>query len=361
MSWEKKPDGRYLVRWRDSAGRSRSKTVYRQRDAIALDGEMKRKRSMGELLDHERGDQTLADFWELYWTNYAQVHLSPRTRENYEIQWRCHIKPKLGRHKLRTIRREDVSKLLQGLSGQLQPATVGKVHTVLQGVLRLAVEWGYISHNPAARMKQTRANKREGRALTPEQIEALCRELPDLRDCTIVRLLAFTGLRPGELRGLRWHDVGERALQIERSVSANRVGPTKTRRSRSVELQPAARKTLLEWYMACGQPAADAYVIPGARSQVSFWTDDGYSKWGQKVFVPAATRAGLKGLVPYDLRHTFISALVAEGRDLYWLARQTGHNPAVMLERYAHLVGGESVASECHANASVYDILSGNA
>lgn len=358
LSIEKLDDGTgYKVRWRDTAGRSRRKKVTLWRDAVRLDGEMKRKKAMGELIAHEKGTIRLCDFWELWLQNYAASNLSARTTASYKRLWESHLAPNLGSTTLRALSPEHCANVCATISKQLAPSSVRKVFAILQGVLQRAVEWGYIPTNPAQGVKRPKLVQRRGRALTHEQIEALCAELGHPRSAAIVRLLAYTGLRPGELRALRWTDFSPQLIRVEHAISGDTLGPTKTYKNRSVDLAPEARMVLLEWFVAQGQPAPQSFVFPGRLTD--FWTDRGWNTWQQEVFAPAAEHAGLKGIVPYDLRHTRASRLIADGASVIEVARQFGHSPTVTLETYAHEFEQQrkSVPSECPANASVLDIL----
>lgn len=354
MSIEKRPKGDgYNVRWRDTTGRQRSKKVTLWRDAVALDGEMKRKKAMGELIVHERGTATLSDFWELWLERYGRVHVTPRTLESYERLWRKHVAPTLGRARMRDISNEDVAHLVAALSGKLAAGSVRKVLAVLQGVLQRAVEWQYIPTNPCASTRKPRIAAREGVALDEEQIASLFVELVAMRSKCVVWLLAETGMRPGEIRALAWRDIGDESITIIKAVSRNQIGPTKTYGRRSVVLRNGARSALKTWQLAQGRLVrADGLVFPRVGGE-GVWTDEGWRKWQQKVFTPAAKRAGLPGLVPYDLRHTFASRLIAEGRDIYWIARQMGHSPTQTLNTYGHLFESRySTQRPDHAQAS---------
>lgn len=346
MSIEKRRDG-YCVRWRDTEGRARSRQVRLWRDAVALDGEMKRKKAMGELVTHERGAIRLDDFWEVWWQRYAQTHLTLRTQDNYERLWRRHIQPALGRSRTKNISHEDVDHLVGQLSRKLAPTSVRKVLAVLQCVLQRAVDWGYVNRNAAQGVKRPKLVKqRESIALTQEMVSALRKEF-DLRGSTIVAVLAGSGIRPGELRALTWDHVGNGVIRVERAVSSNALGPTKTNSKRAVEITEDASKALLELLFASGR--ATGFVFPAMYGGV--WTDAGWRMWQRKVFRPAAERAGLAGLVPYDLRHTWISQRIAEGWSITKVAHQAGHSVAVAASTYAHLLD-ESVYSGCTANAN---------
>lgn len=337
MSIEKRSAGDgYNVRWRDTAGRQRSKKVTLWRDAVALDGEMKRKKAMGELIVHERGNAKLEDFWLLWLERYGRVHITARTLDGYERLWRRHVVPELGRSRLRDLTREDIAQLVAKLSGKLSPGSVHKVVAVLQGVLQRAVEWQYIPTNPCQGTRKPRLAAREGIALDEQQLAALVDELPDLRSRTVVAFLVYTGLRPGEMRALAWRDLAE-AISVTKAVSRNQIGPTKTYGRRTVTLRHDAHALLAEWRLAQGRIVRpEALVFPRVGGG-GVWTDEGWRSWQRKVFTKAAARAGVPGLVPYDLRHTFASRLIAEGRDIYWIARQLGHSPTQTLNTYGHL------------------------
>jgi integrase len=91
-----------------------------------------------------------------------------------------------------------------------------------------------------------------------------------------------------------------------------------------------------EWRLACGRPPDDALVFPGHRG--GLWNDDAWRYWRRRVFGPAARSAGIGAPVrPYDLRHSFVSLLIAEGANVVEIARQAGHSPTITLSTYAHL------------------------
>jgi integrase len=345
----------YKVRWRDSSGQSHRRTVRLQADAFALDAEMKRRKVMGELLVHEKGRIQLRDFYPIWLTQHARVHLAPRTLGTYQILYRRHLEPALGRSRLCDITADEISGLVSTLARDLAPSSVRTCVAIIQGILARAVEWRYITTNPAAGVKKPARDSRRGRALTPEQITRLVNEMPTLRSRAVVTLLAWSGIRPGELRGLRWGDFSTAVLRIERAISDDAVAPTKTRRQRSPDFRQEPRKLLLEWYMAQGQPGPDALVFPAVGTR-DIWTDQGWRMWQRQTFSGAASRAGFEGLRPYDLRHTFASRLIRDGRDPVDIGRQLGHSPTMTLETYAHEFeqhrkGGAEAAADFNARA----------
>jgi integrase len=150
-----------------------------------------------------------------------------------------------------------------------------------------------------------------------------------------VSVLAYAGLRPGEALALTWSAVRDRTLLIEAAVSVGVVGDTKTRRRRTVRLLPPRAADLAEWRLAAGRPPDDALAFPGHDGRP--WSPAAYKNWHRRVFRPAIAAAGLTGARPYDLRHSFVSLLIAEGHNVVEVARQAGHSPKMALDTYAHV------------------------
>jgi integrase len=174
--------------------------------------------------------------------------------------------------------------------------------------------------------------------LTPAAVETirarqLAREL--IRDATLVAVLAYAGLRPGEALALTWSHVRERTLLVEAAVSVGVVGETKTRRRRTVRLLSPLASDLAELRPRVGRPPEDALVFPGHDGPP--WSPASYKNWHRRIFRPATAAAGLAGSRPYDLRHSFVSLLIAEGHNVVEVARQAGHSPKMALDTYAHV------------------------
>jgi len=345
MSVEKMADGQWRVRWRDG-GRNRSKIIGRKRDAEAFDAEVRRRRRMGELAMADQGKVTLADFSAEWWRVYAVAHLTPRTRTVYATLWDKHILAAIGGLRLGDLSPEHIDVLHADLVAKgLAPGTVRKCLAILQGVLQRAVEWRRIPSNPAATVRKPRgSSQRRVQPLAPATVEAIrAHFLRDgrLRDATIVSVLAYSGLRPGELRGLIWANIGERRIHVERAVSSDTIGPTKTSRARTVRLLAPLAGDLAQWRLAAGVPDPDAYVFPttirNRRREGSLWTDRGWNGWQQEHFKPTAAAVGIPKAVPYDLRHSFVSLFIQEGVSILDIARQAGHSPVQTLTRYGHL------------------------
>jgi integrase len=228
----------WRVRWRQG-GRNRSKVLGRKRDAEAFDAELVRRKRTGELAQLDAGKQSLADFGEQWWRLYAEPNLAHSTLQVYAVQWDAHILPRLGDISLRELTPDLVNRFrLELEAGGVGPASIRKSLTLLQGVLQRAFEWGRIPANPVAAVRKPPAGRaRAVVPLSPELVEAmrawlLRRQL--VRDATLISVLAYAGLRPGEALALTWAHVRERTLLVESAVSFGAIEGTKTGRRRTV-------------------------------------------------------------------------------------------------------------------------------
>jgi integrase len=218
--------------------------------------------------------------------------------------------------------------------------TIRKLLSIIQGVLQRAVEWHRLQTNPARAVRkppQRRARRVEPPSpLAVERMRARLRAEGRLRDATLVCLLAYAGLRPGEALALQWEHVGERRILVENALALGNVKETKTRQTRSVRLLTPLATDLAEWRLACGRPDPKTFVFPGHGDQP--WADHDWRNWRKRVYAAVAGDAGLNAPRPYDLRHAFCSLLIAEGLSVVEIAQQAGHSPTMTLETYGHVI-----------------------
>ena len=325
---------------RRQAGQNRAKVLGRKRDAEAFDAELRRRRRLGELGLLDAGNERLADFAQDWWKLYAEPNLAKSTLRVYAELWDAHVLPRLGQLKLRELTVETLQRYRLELQRDgVGQASARKALVMLQGMLQRAVEWGRLPSNPMVAVKKPPAGrKRLVQPLSPEVVEtmrALSLEQGLTRDATLLSVLAYAGLRPGEAIGLRWSCIQERTLLVDAAVFDGELGPTKTRRVRTVRLLKPLARDLAEWRMKCGRPAGDALVFAGHDGKP--WTLTAYKNWRRRFFDRVVEAVGLKDVQPYDLRHSFVSLLIHEGRSVVDVARQAGHAPTMSLDTYAHV------------------------
>ena len=143
-----------------------------------------------------------------------------------------------------------------------------------------------------------------------------------MRRC--ISVLAYAGLRPGEALALQWGDIREQTILVERAVSLGEEKDTKTAAHRTVRLLAPLAADLKQWRLRCGRPSARRLVFPSAAG--TSWSQPAYQLWRRRAFRRALDGAGVEHARPYDLRHSFASLLLHEGRSVIYVARQLGHD-----------------------------------
>lgn len=344
MSWRKVPDekgGGFEVRWRQGT-RHRSRTFRSREDAKAFDREVQRRARLGHLADLDAGIELLADFGTEWWRRSVHDRLAVSTRRRYAEVWDGHVLPRLGDYQLRQLRPAVIEDelVVAMLSDGVGLATVRKAFYMLRSCLAYAVKRDLLPYNPAREVTLPRGSRPVVKPLAPETVERMRAGLP-LRDATLLSLMYGAGLRPGEALALGDDSVRERTLLIESSISFGAEKDTKTRKARAVRLLGPVAQDLAEYRLATAKERLGSrYLFP--RPDGEPWRDHDFRNWRRRVFKPAARRAlGLGESEPtprpYDLRHTFVSLLIAEGRTIAYVAAQAGHSPEECARTYLHL------------------------
>jgi integrase len=337
MSVQLRHNGKHLVRFTDERGRSKAKTFEANEKRLAqdFDAECKRRRRHGEIV--APSEKTLSELRVDWLASRKGLELAPRTREFYDGIWSKHLEPELGKAPIRNIDALMIDSVVLDLERRgVGQATITKGLTQLSAMFRLAVKHKMVPTNPMQYVdRPTPKPSRIVRPLTPFQVESIRAQLKP-RDPLLVSILSFAGLRPGEVLSLRWSDFDGEKLHVDSAISLGEERTTKTKQARDVKLIGILKAELLEFKMLAGRPSDSALIFPAKDG--SFWDQSGWRNWRQRVFAPAAEAVGLpKETRPYDLRHSAASLFIASGANIVRVAKQMGHSPTMLLERYSHV------------------------
>jgi integrase len=341
----------YDVRYQDATGRQRSKTFRRERDAKRFDANVAVAKQTGAIFRPDAGRETLDAYVERTWAPIHAAALDPKTARRYAGLYDGHISPGLGAYPLRDLTAEVIGRWLAERRRAGAPVEeTRKALTLLGAILQRAVEAGRIPSNPQRLVRRPApAPRQEVRPFAPQTVEAIRaallagagRDDPNTRgdvlrlrdrDAVMVALLAYAGLRPGEMRRLLWAHVLDRTLVVH---------APKTRRHRaeprSVRLLAPLAADLREWRLLSGRPDGDRLVIPALDG--SEMSEGAFQDWRDGIWTAALKAAGVAYQRPYDLRHSFASLLLHEGRSVIYVARQLGHGADLTLKTYGHVIG----------------------
>ena len=171
----------------------------------------------------DAGRETLDEFVTGTWVRSYAAHLAPRTRQVYTSTYDRHIAPRLGGTPLREIDAEVVGAFQSDMiASGVGPHAIRKAMTLLGALLQRAAEGGASRTTRSAwcARRACRCHRRFGRSRRCGSRR--CAPRPSSRDATIVSVLAYSGLRPGELRELLWRHVRERTLLINAAKTGRR-------------------------------------------------------------------------------------------------------------------------------------------
>ncbi|TPF87412.1 integrase [Bifidobacterium sp. UTCIF-37] len=346
-----KGETRYRVRYRKPDGSQTDRRGFRRKvDAENWAAEhVTVAKARGTFIDPQAGRARVASLWPA-WIAAKRVRVKASYLESLEREWRVRVEPQWGGREVASITHAEIQAWVADLHAGETDAdgnvtrkgssstVVLRAEGILSGLLEQAVRDRLIPANPCRDLELPRKQRREHRYLTCAELLRLADAAGDRR--TIVLVLGLTGLRWGEMAGLRVGDVdlGRRRLSIRRSATEVKgkivVDTPKSDRWRQVVFPAVLDAPLRE---ACAGKSAGDLVFTGA--------DGGYvrrthgpnttSSW----FYWARKRAGIEGsMTVHDLRHTAASLMVHAGANVKAVQRQLGHATASMtLDVYADL------------------------
>ena len=260
------------------------------------------------------------------------------TVDDYRSIIRVHLLPAFGSMQLEEVTVGSVEAFQARLAqrehnGQrITPRTRNKVLNVLHGVfVRAKKVWG-LPFNPTAQIER-HPDRSSGdiEVFSPEEVRALARAAADERDAAIYVTAAFTGLRMGELRALRWRDVDfpRSVVRVRASYAAGELSVPKSGKVRSVPMVAEVARQLAQMSERTSAAGDDDLVF--GEDGRDWLNDDRLRRRYEK----ALQAAGLRRLRFHDLRHTFGSLAITQA-DIVEVQAWMGHADIQTTMRYLH-------------------------
>lgn len=300
---------------------------------------------------------TVARYLLQTWLPRKRVSLRPSTWDGYRRNIELHVVPHIGRLTLRRLRGHHLDALYAELladgradgKGGLEPKSVLEVHVILHRALRDACRQGLMVRNVAddAEPPKRRRPRPDVRSWNAEQLQAFLKTASADRLFPAFWLAANTGMRRGELLGLRWEDVDlvGGSLSINRSLVSVAYelheSRGKTRSSRRwVDLDDATVHVLARWRGQVESELSrrvteDDYVFctaSGAPIHPDRFT---------QIFNKLVLRAGVPRRRLHDLRHTHATLLLKAGVPIKVVSERLGHaTPGFTMATYQHVLPG---------------------
>jgi integrase len=306
----------------------------------------------------EPANETVRSFLERWLRDYVDTSVAPKTRMYYTQVIREHVIPRLGSRKLRQLRAVDVveaqrywlqegwlrTKTRRGLS----PKSVANVHRILHLALKHAVEWGLLAANPMDSVRPPRWERKQQAWLDLEEAQALVAQLETTAAGTAVLVKLSTGLRMGELLGLRWSDVDFdlQLIGLQQQLQwLSGIGYT----MRAVKTHRSRRPVSIDSDLADMLRAHKVRQNEVRLKVADLWQPNGYvfaNDLGEhltpdqvrRTLLRALRAAGLPQIRPHDLRHTHASVLLRLRTPMKVVQERLGHSSfAITADIYSHV------------------------
>lgn len=345
------PDGRRRQKWHGS---------YRTRkEAEVAKAKLTNEVHSGVYVEPSK--VTLEEWVESSWLPTMRSQVKASTWDSYMRNLRLHVLPTLGQRTLQQITPLLLNALYAELmatgkqnraGGGLAAKTVRYVHATLHKVLADAVDGGLLQSNPADRARPPKpraSSQREMQVWDANQLAQFLAHLEGHQLQAAFHLAAMTGMRRGEVLGLRWHDIDISARRIAIrhtlvSVAYEVQDSTpKTHQARMVDLDPA---TIEQLHAHRSRQAAqqEDWGAEYHGNDLVFRREDGspiHPDSFTQAFDAEVRRSGLPRIRLHDLRHTHATIALRAGIPVKVISERLGHeNPAFTMKQYAHVLPG---------------------
>ena len=278
------------------------------------------------------GHPTFAEFAEKFIAENESLwkRSNIRTKRDILEKW---LIPQFGKRVISSITKQDLLEFRSVLAKApgkkpgttMSASRINHVMTSVKQVLDEAAD-RFNFTTPYQNIKRMRIKKTDVTPFTIEEVEMIikyCRE--DFRDYFTVKF--FTGMRPGEIHGLKWKyvDFEKRLITIRETIVDDYEETPKTADSnRDIQMAPQVYEALKTQWEVTGRKSP--YVF--ANGNGGALTNRNMSN---RVWYPMLRSLGLKLRTPYQTRHTFATLMLAAGESPEWIAFQMGHSSTEML------------------------------
>jgi integrase len=295
--------------------------------------------------------------------HYREIELgegcgkTKRTRETYRQHLADYIVPRWGRERIGDVKAFRVEAWLKDLPKKDgQPAsncTRAKVKAAFGVLFQHAMRYGWADSNPIRAVRQSAKRQSNPDILTPEEVTTLLPELPAHARAMVI-VASVTGLRRGELIGLKWEDVDfeNGKIHVMRSLVDGVAGEPKTAASkRPVPLEPALAFALQEWQRQTSftKPSDWVFASPYDLGAKPYYAGTIL----QKVIQPAALCVGItKRIGWHTFRRTTATWLLANGETVKTAQELLRHaTPTMTLGTYAQAIDADKRAAQSRITA----------
>lgn len=294
----------------------------------------------------EPSKQTLTEYLNDWLETAAKPRLSLKTFVGYDNMLRTHIMPTLGHCQISKLTPLDIQRVFNNMQGKGLTRSTEYTRIILRNALQQAVKWRILAQNPAQDIELAPRRKKEMSVLTKAQAIKLLEVSKNNKWGLLFELLLVTGLRPSEALGLKWSDITDGKISVQRGLIRVKdiwqLKEPKTPRSRRVVPLPVSTYKALRVYRK-QQLEQRLAAVSYNDMDLIFASDNGEPLHGdyilKRFFHPLLKKAELPKIRLYDLRHTCATLLLAAGTNPKIVSERLGHASITLtLDTYSHVL-----------------------
>lgn len=291
--------------------------------------QMQVKLYSGELF--EKKIPTVDEYSKLSFELHSKTR-KESTQTDYRISYNKHIKPYLGKKKLDLIKPSDIALWQNKVLESVSPRRLKNIRAVLSTIIQDAMRDELIMRNPLPLVKLPRADKVEIHPFSTSEIFTILDTAKEQYK-NFYALGFFTGMRSGEMIGLRWEDIDffRKEISVKRAIKMGVVSTPKTVNSvREIDIIDTLLPYLKNQYKLTGKHKG--YVFLNKELEHFYDIKRIRTTDWQKVL----KECGLKYRPIYHMRHTFATVMLENKEDILWVSNMLGHVDSTMtLSKYA--------------------------
>ena len=362
-------EGRYTAGHDPVTGKQIIKNVLGKTQAEVKEKLKKALVEAGQVDFVKSGKYTVGTWMDEWFENVAKIKVRPSSHQTYKGYIDNHIKPNIGNIPLEKLTTMDLQKFyrklltkgrVERIESKEQPKglsakTVRNINQVISSAMDLAVAQKIILVNPTNACELPKVEHQEMQTIPAEQLQAFLDEARATGVYEMYYIELATGLRRGELLGLKWQDIDWKNGIIKVRRQGARVdgqiveAPLKTKNSyRAVTISPQAIEVLKQQKTKTKE-LKDPYIFPSPNGGPI--SPDSVNNMLKRVL----ERAGIPKVRFHDLRHTFATIALQNGVDIKTVSGMLGHFSAgFTLDTYAHV----TTAAQKEAAQTMGNVLS---